>query len=241
MECHQHTVFTAEAFVPQQLGSTILPAIDPFTSKNAMLPAYLARETVAELGIDLFKPLVIQVSRFDPWKDPHGVVEVWRRVVEAFPDLQLAPVGSMADDDPEGWRIYEEIERETHAQPNCFLLTNQVGVGSHEVNALQRMADVVIQKSVREGFGLIVSEALWKGTAVVAAPAGGIPTQIEDGVNGYLAGSVDEFADRVHELLENPDRARQLGAAGALRVREQFLLTRLLRDHLTFLKRALGA
>jgi len=96
-------------------------------------------------------------------------------------------------------------------------------------------------KSIREGFGLIVSEALWKVTAVVAAPAGGIPAQIEDGVTGYLAGSVDEFADRVRELLENPDRARQLGATGALRVREQFLLNRLLRDHPAFLKWALAA
>ncbi len=122
VESHQHTVFTDEAFVPQGLGvptSTILPAIDPFASKNAMLPAYLARKTVAELGIDLYKPLMIQVSRFDPWKDPHGVVDTWRRVREVFPDLQLALVGAMADDDPEGWRIYEEIERETHEEPNC--------------------------------------------------------------------------------------------------------------------------
>ena len=114
VESHQ-AVFTVEDFVPQDLAvpaSMALPAIDPFTSKNAMLPAYLARETVAELGVDIFKPLLLQVSRFAPRKDPHGVVEVWRRARESLPDLQLVLAGAMADDDPEGWRIYEDIERE---------------------------------------------------------------------------------------------------------------------------------
>jgi trehalose synthase len=214
----------------------LLPAIDPLTSKNHELPAYLARRTVAELGVDLSCPLMLQVSRFDPWKDPLGVVEIWRRARETFPSLQLALVGAMATDDPEGWRIYERIEREVAGEPACLLLTDQMGVANHEVNAFQSVADVALQKSVREGFGLVVAETLWKGTAMVAGRAGGIPVQLEDGVNGYLADSVEEFTDRVVELLEDPALARMLGAAGATRVRERFLLPRLLCDHLRLLR-----
>jgi trehalose synthase len=238
VERHDRAVFTLESFVPDDLElptAMLLPAIDPLSSKNRDLPAYLARETVAELGVDLSRPLLLQVSRFDPWKDPLGVVEVWRRLRETFPELQLALVGSMATDDPEGWKVYERIEHETVAEPGCLLFTDQMGVAHHEVNAFQRVADVAIQKSIREGFGLVVSETLWKGTAMVAGAAGGIPVQLEDGVSGYLATSVDEFAARTLELLEVPVRARELGAAGAVHVRRQFLLPRLLRDHLQLL------
>lgn len=238
VEAHDHAVFTLQGFVPPDLTtptSTHVPAIDPLTSKNRLLPAYLARETVADLGLDLSRPLLLQVSRFDPWKDPLGVVEVWRRVRETFPDLQLALVGSMASDDPEGWRIYGEIEERVHDERDCFLFSDQMGVASHEVNAFQRVADVVIQKSIREGFGLIVSETLWKGTAIVAGRAGGIPLQLEDGVSGCLAEGVDEFATEVRELLEDPVRAGRLGAAGAQRVRERFLAPRLLLDQLDLL------
>jgi trehalose synthase len=242
LEHYDGLVFTLESFIPPRLQvptSTILPAIDPLTSKNRALPAYLARETVAELGIDLARPLMLQVSRFDPWKDPLGVVQVWRRVRDHFPDLQLALVGAMASDDPEGWRVYQEIERATRHESSCFLLTNQMGVASHEVNAFQRVADVVVQKSIREGFGLIVAETLWKGTPMVAGRAGGIPVQLQDGVSGYLAASSDEFAGRVVELLEDPVRGRELGAEGARVVRERFLIPRLLRDQLALFRSVL--
>lgn len=239
VERHDRAIFTLPSFVPPDLGiptSLVVPAIDPLTSKNQELPAYLARRTVAALGVDLARPLLLQVSRFDPWKDPLGVLEVWRRVRETFPTLQLALVGSMATDDPEGWRVYEEIERATAAEPSCMLFTDQMGVASHEVNAFQRVADVALQKSIREGFGLVVAETLWKGTAMVAGRAGGIPVQLEDGVGGYLAESLDDFVSRVTGLLEDPVLARELGAAGAVRVRERFLLPRLLRDHLAVLR-----
>jgi trehalose synthase len=238
VELHDRAAFTLRSFVPPDLAtptSLLLPAIDPLTSKNQRLPDYLARQTVAALGVDLARPLLLQVSRFDPWKDPLGVVEVWRRVRETFPTLQLALVGAMATDDPEGWRIYEEIEKETAGEPACLLFTNQMGVASHEVNAFQLVADVAIQKSIREGFGLVVSETLWKGTAMVAGRAGGIPEQLQDGVGGFLAESVEEFAARLTELLEDPLRAGEIGAAGAEAVRERFLLPRLLRDHLAVL------
>jgi len=239
VELYDRAAFTLESFVPPDLRiptSMLVPAIDPISSKNQRLPDYLARRTIAALGVDLAEPLLVQVSRFDPWKDPLGVVEVWRRVRETVPSLQLALVGSMAPDDPEGWRIYEQIESETATEPSCLLLTDQMGVANHEVNAFQRVADVAIQKSTREGFGLVVSETLWKGTAMVAGRAGGIPEQLQDGVGGYLAASVDEFASRVTELLEDPLRAEEMGAAGARRVRERFLLPRLLRDHLAVLR-----
>lgn len=243
VERHDRAVFTLESFVPADLGipaTMLLPAIDPLSSKNRDLPAYLARETVAELGVDLSRPLLLQVSRFDPWKDPIGVVEVWRRVRETFPELQLALLGSMAADDPEGWSIYERLGRETAGEPGCLLLTDQMGVSNHEVNAFQRVADVAIQKSIREGFGLVVSETLWKGTAMVAGDAGGIPVQLEDGISGYLASSVDDFAALTTELLERPVRAREFGAAGAAHVRRHFLLPRLLRDHLQLFADATG-
>jgi trehalose synthase len=239
VERHDHAVFTMDDFIPGDLRvetSTQTPAIDPLTSKNRHLPAYLARETVAELGVDLTRPLLLQVSRFDPWKDPLGVVDVWEALRETFPNLQLALIGAMASDDPEGWRVYGEIEERVRGERDCFLLSNQMGVTGHEVNAFQRVADVVIQKSVREGFGLIVSETLWKGTAIVAGRAGGIPLQLEDGVSGLLADGTEEFASSVRSLLEEPVEAQAMGAAGAVRVRERFLLPRLLLDELDLLR-----
>jgi trehalose synthase len=235
VEEYDLAIYTLPEFVPPDLEiSTVFikPAIDPLTSKNRELPAFLARETVEELGIDLSRPLMIQVSRFDPWKDPLGVVEVWRRARSAFPDLQLALVGAMAGDDPEGWRIYQELEAAVREEPACFLLTNQMGVNAHEVNALQSVTDVAVQKSIREGFGLVVSETLWKGTPIVAGRAGGIPSQLEDRVSGRLASGVEEFASAVRELLERPTVARELGSAGRHRVHEEFLITRLLHDQL---------
>lgn len=241
VDMHDLAAFTLDSFVPAGLKIptlAVLPAIDPLNSKNRPIPAYLARETVSEVGIDLSRPLMLQVSRFDPWKDPLGVVEVWRRLRADFPELQLALVGSMATDDPEGWRVYDEIAEETRDEPACFLFTNQIGVTAHEVNAFQRVADVVLQKSTREGFGLIVSETMWKGTPMVAGRAGGIPAQLRDGVGGYLATTIDEFAERVPELLADPVAAREIGARGIRRVRECFLLPRLLRDHVTLLRDA---
>ncbi len=243
VEQYDRAVFTLSGFVPGDLGvpvTVIAPAIDPLSSKNRELPAYLARETVAELGIDIARPLMIQVSRFDPWKDPLGVVEVWREARTVFGQLQLALVGAMAGDDPEAWRVYQQLEGEVSGAPDCFLLTNQMGVTAHEVNALQRVADVAVQKSIREGFGLVVSETLWKGTAMVAGRAGGIPSQLEDGVSGRLATDVPEFAAAVCDLLEQPTVARGLGATGRSRVQDGFLITRLLHDQLALLAEELA-
>jgi trehalose synthase len=238
VEQHDRAVFTLQQFIPPDLvlpTSVLIPAIDPLTSKNRLLPDWIAREGVAEFGVDLSRPLMLQVSRFDPWKNPFGVIDAWRRAREEVPGLQLAMVGGMATDDPEGWRLYEALEEIARDEPDLLLLTNQMGVSRHEVNAFQTVADVAVQMSVREGFGLVVSETLWKGTAMVAGSAGGIPLQLEDGVTGFLADDVETVADRAVTLLGGPERARELGVAGARRVRERFLMPRLLRDQLALM------
>jgi trehalose synthase len=229
-------VFTMDAFVPPDFPlaqvSVIPPAIDPLSAKNLSLPDTLVRELLAWIGIALDRPLVTQVSRFDPWKDPLGVIEAYRMAREEVDNLQLALVGSMALDDPEGWDVYREIQDHAENDPLIHLFTNLNGVGNTEVNAFQRHSDVVVQKSIREGFGLVVSEAMWKGTPVVAGRAGGIPLQMADGVGGILVDSVEECAAGITRLLTTPDEAARLGNAGRERVRERFLLPRLLLDEI---------
>jgi trehalose synthase len=238
-------VFTLPAFAPVELAgerlAVIAPAIDPLSTKNRSLPRFLARSTIAATGIDLARPLVVQVSRFDPWKDPLGVVEAWRIARKQVPGLQLALVGAMADDDPEGWQIYEIAREATASEPDCHLLTNQTGIGALEVNAFQREADVVVQKSLREGFGLTVSEALWKETPVVGGNAGGIPLQIGEDEAGILVGSVGECAAAIVALLEDEALAERKGRAGHERVRREFLTPRLARDDLAHYATLLNA
>lgn len=229
-------VFTSQDFVPPEfpahLVEVIPPAIDPESPKNIELDEHLARRVLGWLGVDLDRPLAVQVSRFDRWKDPIGVIEAYRLAKESVSDLQLALVGSMALDDPEAWDIYADIQRITHDEPDIYVFTNLNGVSNIEVNAFQRLANVVIQKSIREGFGLVVSESLWKGTPVVAGRAGGIPLQLSDGVGGYLIDSVEECAQRVVELVNDPEEAELLGVRGRDHVRTHYLLTRLIGDDL---------
>jgi trehalose synthase len=238
-------VFTLGGFIPPDfpLARTeiIPPAIDPESPKNLPLSTSLATRVVEWIGVDTSRPLITQISRFDQWKDPFGVVAAYRLVRDQVPDLQLALVGSMALDDPEGWRVYRMIQREVLSDPDIHVFTNLTGVGNVEVNAFQRLADVVVQKSLREGFGLVVSEALWKGTPVVAGRAGGIPLQLDDGQSGYLVDSVEACAARVGDLLAHPDHRRAFGLRGQARVREHFLLPRLIADELRLYTSLLGS
>jgi trehalose synthase len=238
-------VFTLGGFVPPDfpLGRVeiIPPAIDPESPKNIELGSGLARRVLQWIGIEVDKPLVTQVSRFDPWKDPPGVIAAYRLVKREFPALQLALVGSMALDDPQGWDVYRQIQGAAKDDPSIHLFTNLNGVGNIEVNAFQRCSDVVIQKSLREGFGLVVSEALWKGTPVVAGRAGGIPLQLQDGAGGFLVDSIEACAERTLWLLRRPDEGRALAARGRELVRERFLLTRLIADELRLYGSLLGA
>jgi trehalose synthase len=229
-------VFTLAEFAPPDLPvrriEIIPPAIDPRSPKNMPLDPALVRGVLGWIGVELDRPLITQVSRFDPWKDPFGVMAAYRLVKTEVPAVQLALVASMALDDPESWAIYRQVVEASRGDDDIHLFTNLTGVGNIEVNAFQRQSAVIIQKSIREGFGLVVSEALWKGTPVVAARAGGIPLQFADGCGGFLVDSIEACAERTLWLLHHRQAAKSIGAAGRERVRGQFLLTRLLKDEL---------
>jgi trehalose synthase len=235
------SIFTMAEFVPADLptplAEIIAPAIDPRNPKNLALPAETARQVLEWIGVRTDRPLVTQVSRFDPWKDPLGVIAAVRMARQEVPDLQLALVGSMATDDPEGWDMYRQIRGAIAGDKQTHVFTNLVGVGNVEVNAFQALSKVVIQKSLREGFGLVVAEALWKGTPVVAGSAGGIPLQMADDTGGVLVDSVEACADALVSLLRDEPRARALGASGRERVRRHFLTPRLVLDELSLMRR----
>ncbi len=241
IEPYDALVFTMQQFVPLALRDSnthiIPPAIDPLSPKNFELPLGQSRRILNWVGVDPDRPLMTQVSRFDPWKDPLGVIRVYRTVRESIPDLQLAMLGSMALDDPEGWDLLQAIQEETQDDSDVIIGTNLTGIGSIEVNTFQRLSDVVVQKSIREGFGLIVAETLWKGTPIVAGRAGGIPMQMPDEADRFLVDARDEdtFAKRVEELFANRELAREIGQLGRERTRERFLITRLVADELELL------
>jgi len=228
-------VYTLRDYVPQGLTvpvREIAPTIDPLAPKNMRLSREDAAYIVRQFGIDIERPLLLQVSRFDPWKDPLGVVDVYRTVKAKLPGMQLALIGSMASDDPEGWDYLEKVIAYVGGDPDVFILSNLDNVGSVEINAFQSHADVILQKSVREGFGLTVTEALWKGRPTIGGDVGGIPLQIEDGVTGYLVTSAAECAERCLEVLADPEKHRRMALLGKEHVRREFLTPRLLRDDL---------
>ena len=217
--------------------AVIAPTIDPLSPKNMPIPTEDAAGVAEHFGVDLTRPLITQVSRFDPWKDPIGVIDAYRLVKAEIPDVQLALIGSMASDDPEGWTYLDRTLRHAGEDRDLVVLHNFHGVGAYQVGCFQTISDVVIQKSTREGFGLVVSEALWKGRPVVAGNVGGITLQILDGETGYLAETVEECGARTIELLRNPERARSMGEAGREHVRRNFLAPRLLADYLSLFNR----
>lgn len=203
-----------------------MPAIDPFILKNRELTEAEIDERLAHYGIPTDRTLVTQVSRFDRWKDPKGVIEAFliaRREIDAV----LVLLGNVATDDPEGQAVFSDL---------CACGHDDVIILSHQdtalVNALQRRSAVVLQKSLREGFGLTVTEAMWKGTPVIGGRVGGIPHQIEDGVNGFLVSTIEEAARRIVDLVENPGLRKKLGARARETVREKFLMSRLMEQYL---------
>jgi trehalose synthase len=237
-------IFHMREYVPRAEGLPPCyiwpPAIDPLAPKNMALSAEDAAYIVDQFGIDVGRPLLTQVSRFDPWKDPLGVIDSYRIVKQDFPDVQLALVGSMAHDDPEGWDYYNQTVAYADGDPDVYILSNLNNVGSVEVNAFQVHSAAVLQKSIREGFGLTVTEALWKTRPTVAGKVGGIVAQIQDGETGWLVSSAEECAAACVEILRAPAEARQRALRGKEYVRRHFLSPRLLRDWLVLFNRLLG-
>jgi trehalose synthase len=215
--------YKQETKPPQRV---FMPAIDPFTIKNRHLTNTEIAERLAHYKIPTDLPLVAQISRFDPWKDPEGVVQAFKLAHKEV-DARLVLLGNFATDDPEGARIYAALRG--CQDENILILTSD---DTALVNALQTRAAVVLQKSLREGFGLTVAEAMWKGTPVIGGNVGGIRYQIENGVNGFLVSSAEEAAERIVELLKDKKLRDEMGSGARETVRERFLLTRYLEQYL---------
>ncbi len=208
----------------------IPPSIDPLHDKNRELKEDYVHHVLNKFGIDPEKPIVLQVSRFDRLKDPIGVIEAYRIVRRRY-ECQLVLAGSFASDDPEGEEVYRDVLEVKGDDPDVFVLN--LPPNSHmEINALQRAATVVVQKSIREGFGLVVSEAMWKGKPVIGSNIGGIRRQIINGVTGYLINSIEGTAFRIKQLLADEKRREEMGRNAHERVKHSFLITRHLKDYL---------
>ena len=237
LEPYESAVFTLKQFVKRDLTGpriwVIPPAIDPLSQKNAPIAQETVQQVLSRFNIDPQRPLVLQASRMDAWKDPLGVLEAYFQIKRYVPGVQMAFLVAIADDDPEGWAYYEQTVEAAGDDPDVHILPNILnGIGDLEVNAFQTGAQVVVQKSLREGFGLSVTEALWKGRPVVGGKVGGIPLQVVHGKTGYLVNTPAECAKWILHLLQRPERAEQLGQHGVEHVRRNFLITRYMKDYL---------
>jgi trehalose synthase len=240
---YEAAVFHMPEYVPAAIDGRahiVPPAIDPLAPKNMAFSPDDAVYICEQFGIDADRPLLCQVSRFDPWKDPLGVIDAYRLVKDDISDVQLALVGSMATDDPEGWDFFNATVAHADGDPDIHILNNLNNVGAIEVNAFQSQCDVAIQKSTREGFGLTVTEALWKARPFIGGAVGGIPLQVSDGETGFLVSNVEQCAARALEILSDPALGKRLGRAGKESARRRFLTPRLLRDWLVLFEQ-LGA
>ncbi|HYM90900.1 MAG TPA: glycosyltransferase, partial [bacterium] len=222
--------FAQRLAIPQYL---VYPSIDPLSDKNRDLTEEEIDAIMARLGVPRDKPILLQVSRFDRFKDPLGVIHAYR-MVKRHDDCRLVLAGGGAADDPEGPKVLAEVEAAAAGDPDVHVLV--LPDDAHlEINALQRAATIVLQKSTREGFGLTVAEAMWKGKPVIGGFAGGITVQIVYGTTGYTVNSVEGAAFRARYLLNNPELARRMGENGREYVRRNFLITRHLTDLVTLL------
>ena len=238
---YDHLIFSLEEYVPRHMlnGTPVYiapPAIDPLTGKNRPLSEGKAWDIVSAMGIDRSRPLISQVSRFDLWKDPWGVIDAYRLARQSIPGLQLALLGlSQAADDPESLEVVNSVAAHAGDDPDIHLYHDPAGIPASidgVVNAFQVASSVLMQKSTREGFGLTVTEAMWKGKPMIGGNAGGIRLQIEDGVSGYLVSSPAECAERIVALLTDNSLAEGIGSAAHESVMQRFLLPRLALDYL---------
>jgi trehalose synthase len=236
IELYHAAIFSMKKYVVPSLKiskiAIIPPSIDPLSDKNKKISENLISKILERYDIDPEKPILTQVARFDPWKDPLGAIDVYRIVKRRIPEAQLLLISSMAHDDPEGWLYYEKTARYAGEDRDIHLLTDLIGVKDLEVNAFQRASDLALQMSVREGFGLSVTEALWKRVPVIGRNVGGIPLQVIDGLTGYLVNDVNEAAKKTLYLLKHKKEAKRMGENGREHVLKNFLITRHLKDYL---------
>jgi trehalose synthase len=232
VESYQAAVFSAPAFSrPLAIRQVLIsPSIDPLSDKNKELPEDIIDSVCERFGINKRRPVVTQISRFDYLKDPVGVIQAYKMVKEHV-DCQLVLAGGGATDDPEGMKVLAEVKQEAADDPDIFVLFQPPG-SDVEINALQRASDVILQKSLKEGFGLTVAEALWKGKPVVASAVGGIPLQIAHKYSGILSHSIEGTAYYIKQLLNAPQYAKRLGMNGREHIKNNFLITRHIRDYL---------
>jgi len=244
LDGYDKVVLSSQEFVREEVKKKAVvfqPAIDILATKNQALPLVEAKEILKSYGIDPNKPLISQVSRFDPWKDPLGVMTAYKKAKKKIPDLQLAMVGFMlARDDPEAEKVYLKAKKVAEKDPQIFLFAELEQLGSLRVdifvNAMQTASDIILQKSIREGFGLTTAEAMWKGKAVIAGNVGGIKLQIKNGQNGFLVSTLEETADRIVQLISSPKLRKRIGVEAKKTVQAKFSIPRLLRDYLRLFK-----
>jgi trehalose synthase len=236
VERYDASVFSMPDFAQMLPHNVYLipPSIDPLSEKNVDLPTDEVRRICGRLGLDVERPLMLQVSRFDRFKDPVGVIEAYRLATTFAPTLQLVLAGGDASDDPEGDAVLAEVRAAARDDPDIHVLL--LPPDAHRtINALQRAADVVLQKSTREGFGLTVAEAMWKGKPVIGGDVGGIRLQVVNHHTGFLVSSPEGAALRIRMLLSHRDLLADMGRKAREFVRESFLITRQLREYLTLM------
>lgn len=233
VENYDASIFSVASFARSDLQIPqfmVPPSIDPLSEKNRELTEAEIEKVLDKYEITREKPIITQIGRFDRFKDPLGVIEAYK-IVKRSMDCQLILAGGTAIDDPEGIEVFNELKEKVKGERDIHLIILPP-FSDIEINVFQKVSSVVLQKSLKEGFGLTISEALWKGVPVIGGAIGGIPLQIIDGVTGYLVHSTEGAANRVAYLLRNPDVAEKIGKNGREYVRERFLLTRHLRDYL---------
>ena len=248
LEDFDKVIVTSKDFIKKEIkNKTVIfrPAIDPFALKNQPLSVVQAKKIIKSFDINSDRPLISQIARFDPLKDPMGVVDAYKIAKKKIPGLQLALLGFfLAVDDPEAIKIYQRVKKYVGNDPDVFLFGNPELLGSLKVDvfvrAIQTASDVILQKSIREGFGLTVAEAMWKEKPVIGGNAGGIKAQIENGKNGFLVSDSRKTAARIIQLIKNPELSKKMGISAKETVREKFLMPRLLRDHLKLYKEILN-
>jgi trehalose synthase len=227
--------------LPPKKTYVITPTIDPFSEKNAYIPPEEGLKMLAQCGIDTTRPLITQVSRFSNWKNPQQVIDVYRLVAQELPSVQVALVGAMeAADDIKAMEILEDVQKKAGTDPNIHLLYDPAVITHPVVNAFQHYSSVILQRSIREGFGLTVTEAMWKYQPVVGTSVTGLRTQISDGENGYIADDTERCAKRTLKLLQDRGLWRQLGEQAHESVRKHYLFPMMVLQYLGALMKARG-